>query len=185
MRKEVRIAGFGGQGIILAGIVIGKAAALYDDIHAVQTQSYGPEARGGASRTELVISDDEIDYPKVQSPDILIAMSHEALMAYLDDIKDGGILIIDPDMIVEEEVLPFVKEHNIKLYRAPATRTAAEKLGLKIVANIVMVGAITRITKIVSEEAARKSVAESVPKGTQDKNLAAFDAGAALADGEV
>ena len=106
-------------------------------------------------------------------------------MAYLDDIKDGGILIIDPDMIVEEEVLPFVKEHNIKLYRAPATRTAAEKLGLKIVANIVMVGAITRITKIVSEEAARKSVAESVPKGTQDKNLAAFDAGAALADGEV
>ncbi len=185
MRKEVRIAGFGGQGIILAGIVIGKAAALHDGIHAVQTQSYGPEARGGASRTELVISDDEIDYPKVQSPDILIAMSHEALMAYLDDLKDGGILIIDPDMIVEEEVLPFVKEHNIKLYRAPATRTAAEKLGLKIVANIVMVGAITRITNIVSEESARKSVAESVPPGTQDKNLAAFDAGVALADGEV
>ncbi len=185
MRKDIRIAGFGGQGIILAGIVIGKAAALHDDMFAVQTQSYGPEARGGASKTEVVISDEEIDYPKIENPDILVAMSHEALMAYLDDLKDGGILIIDPDMIPEEDVLPFVKEHNIKLYKAPATRTADEKIGLKIVANIVMIGAITRITKVVSEDSARKAVAESVPPGTEDKNLAAFEAGAALADGGV
>ena len=147
MRKDIRIAGFGGQGIILAGIVIGKAAALYDGIYAVQTQSYGPEARGGASKTEVVISDDEVDYPKVQNPDIFIAMSHPALMAYLDDLKDGGILIVDPDLISLEEVIPFVKEHKIKLYKAPASRTAAEKIGLKVVANIVMVGAITRITQ--------------------------------------
>lgn len=183
LRKEIRIAGFGGQGIILAGIVIGKAAALYDDLYAVQTQSYGPEARGGASRTELVISDEEIDYPKVQRPDILIAMSHEALMTYRNDMKDGATLIIDPDMVVEEEIVPFVREHNIKLYKAPATRTADEKFGLRIVANIVMVGAITKITGIVSEEAARKSVAESVPPKMKDKNLAAFDAGAALNGG--
>lgn len=181
MRTDIRIAGFGGQGIILAGIVIGKAAALHDDLFAVQTQSYGPEARGGASKTEVVISDQEIDYPKVQNPDIFVAMSHEALVAYLDDLKDGGTLIVDPDMITEEEVLPFVKEHNIKLYKAPVTRTAEEKIGLRIVANIVMIGAITRITGVISEEAARKAVAESVPPGTEDKNLSAYDAGAALA----
>src|SRR5574344_423285 len=99
MRTEIRIAGFGGQGVIMAGIIVGKAAALYDNINAVQTQSYGPEARGGASKTEVVISDDEIYYPKVQEPDILVAMSHTALIKYLDDLKDNGILIIDLDMV--------------------------------------------------------------------------------------
>jgi 2-oxoglutarate ferredoxin oxidoreductase subunit gamma len=182
MRTDIRIAGFGGQGIILAGIVIGKAAALHDGIHAVQTQSYGPEARGGASRTEVVVSDEEVDYPKVQNPDIFVAMSHAALMAYLDDLKEGGILIVDPDMISEEEVMPFVRKHNIRLYKAPATRTAAEEIGIKIVANIVMIGAITRITKVVSEEAARAAIAESVPPGTEKKNLSAFEAGLKLAN---
>lgn len=177
MRKEIRIAGFGGQGIILAGIVIGKAAALYDGLYAVQTQSYGPEARGGASRTELVLSDEEIDFPKVQSPDILVAMSHEALIKYLDDLKDGGTLIVDPDLILEAEILPFVEEHNINLYRAPATRTAQEEIGLGIVANIVMIGAITGITKVITEDAARKAVADSVPPGTEKKNFSAFEAG--------
>jgi 2-oxoglutarate ferredoxin oxidoreductase subunit gamma len=182
MRKDIRIAGFGGQGIILAGIVIGKAAALHDGLYAVQTQSYGPEARGGASKTEVVVSDNEVDYPKVQNPDIFVAMSHTALVAYLVDLKDGGILIVDPDVILEEEVIPFVKKHNIKLYKAPATRTAADEIGLKIVANIVMIGAITRITKVVSEEAARAAIAESVPPGTEEKNLAAYDEGLKLAD---
>jgi 2-oxoglutarate ferredoxin oxidoreductase subunit gamma len=180
LRKNIRIAGFGGQGIILAGIVIGKAASLYDNIFAVQTQSYGPEARGGASKTEVVISDSEIDYPKVQKPDIFIAMSNEALMAYLNDLKEGGILIVDPDMIKEEDILPFIQKHNINYYKAPVTRTATEKIGLNIVANIVMVGAITKITKVVSEEAARKAVAASVPPGTEEKNIAAFEAGMEL-----
>jgi len=100
----------------------------------------------------------------------------------LDDLKDGGILIVDPDLISEEEVMPFVQKHNIKLYKAPATRTAADEIGLKIVANIVMIGAITRITKVVSEEAARAAIAESVPPGTEEKNLAAYDEGLKLAD---
>ncbi len=182
MRKDIRIAGFGGQGIILAGIVIGKAAALHDNIFAVQTQSYGPEARGGASRTEVVVSDEDVDYPKVQSPDIFVAMSHTALIAYLDDLKDGGTLIVDPDMISMDEIMPFVKEHNIQLYTAPATKTAAEEIGIRIVANIVMIGAIVEITKVVTEEAARAAIAESVPPGTEDKNLAAFDAGVKLAN---
>jgi len=185
MRKEVRIAGFGGQGIILAGIVIGKAAALYDGLQAVQTQSYGPEARGGASRTELVISDEEIDYPKVHHPDIFVAMSHEALLAYLEGLKPGGILIIDPDMVIEDEISSFITEHDIQVYHAPATRTADEKVGLRIVANIVMIGAITGFTGVISEEAARKAIAASVPPGTEAKNLSAFEAGMELSREEV
>lgn len=181
LRKDIRIAGFGGQGIILAGIVIGKAGALYDGKYAVQTQSYGPEARGGASRTEVVISDNEIDYPKVQNPDIFVAMSHEALMAYLEGLKDGGTLIIDPDLIMEDEIKSFVEKHNITVYRAPATRTADEKIGLRIVANIVMIGAITGFTNVVSVEAARKAIEASVPPGTEAKNLSAFEAGLELA----
>ncbi len=177
LRKELRIAGFGGQGVILAGIVIGKAAALYDGLYAVQTQSYGPEARGGASRTELVISDEEIDYPKVHNPDIFVAMSHEALITYLDGLKPEGILIIDPDLVEESKIDSFVKEHNIKVFHAPATKTADEKVGLRIVANIVMIGAITGFTKVISEDAAREAIVASVPPGTEEKNLKAFEAG--------
>ena len=180
MRKEVRIAGFGGQGVILAGIIIGKAASLFDGINAVQTQSYGPEARGGASRTEIVISDDEIGYPKVSNPDILVAMSHEATLKYHGDLKDEGTLIIDPDMVHEEEIEDFVKEHKIKVYHARATKTAEEEVGLRIVANIVMIGVITNITKIISTKAAKDSILGSVPKGTEDKNIKAFEAGYAL-----
>ena len=173
MRTEVRIAGFGGQGVIMAGVIIGKAASLFDNKNAV-------EARGGASRTEVVIDDDEIDYPKVTSPDILVAMSHEALIKYMGDLKDEGVLIIDPDMIVEEEIVDFVKEHKIKLYRAPATKTATDDVGLRIVANIVMIGAIVKVTEIVSVDAAKQAILDSVPKGTEDKNIQAFEAGYAL-----
>ncbi len=183
MRKDIRIAGFGGQGIILAGIVIGRAASIHDDLFAVQTQSYGPEARGGASRTEVIIGDGEIDYPKVQHPDILVAMSHEALITYLDDLKDGGTLIVDPDMIKEEEILPFIKDHNIKYFKAPVTRTAEEVIKLKIVANIVMIGAITKATNVISEKAAREAISESVPPGTEAKNISAFEAGLGLIKG--
>jgi 2-oxoglutarate ferredoxin oxidoreductase subunit gamma len=180
MRKEVRIAGFGGQGVILAGIIIGRAASIYDGLNAVQTQSYGPEARGGASRTEIVISDEKIGYPKVTSPDILVAMSHEALIKYLDDLKDEGTLILDPDLVHEEDVADFVKEHKIKVYHARATKTATEDIGLVIVANIVMIGAITNITEVVSLDAAKEAIAVSVPKGTEEKNIKAFEAGYAL-----
>lgn len=180
MRTEIRIAGFGGQGVILAGIIVGKAASLFDGINAVQTQSYGPEARGGASKTEVVICDDEIHYPKVISPDILVAMSHEALIAYLDDLKNGGMLIIDPDMIDESEIESFVKEHNIKVYKARVTKTAEKDIGLRIVANIVMVGAIARFTEVISHDAAKEAILDSVPPGTEKKNIQAFEAGYAM-----
>ena len=177
MRTEIRIGGFGGQGVIMTGIVIGKAASLYDGNHAVQTQSYGPEARGGASKSEVVISDEPIEFPEVQAPDIFIAMSHTALMKYKDDSKEGGILIIDPDLVNEEEITGFVDEKKIKLFRAPATRTATEVIGLRLVANIVILGAIVKAADIVSVESAKKAILESVPKGTEEKNIQAFEEG--------
>ncbi|WP_461462529.1 2-oxoacid:ferredoxin oxidoreductase subunit gamma [Methanobrevibacter sp.] len=177
MRKEIRFGGFGGQGIILAGIIIGKAASLFDNFEAVQTQSYGPEARGGASKCEVVISDGEIDYPKVENPDVFVALSHEALIKYLEDLKKKGILIVDPDMVDLDEIQDFIDKREIKVYEAPVTRTAVNVIGLKIVANIVMIGAIVKATGVVSEDAARKAILDSVPKGTEKKNIQAFEAG--------
>ena len=182
MRTEIRICGFGGQGIILAGIILGKSACLFDGKEAVQTQSYGPEARGGASKCEVVISDTKVDYPKVQSPDILVAMSNEALIKYIVDLKDNGTLIVDPGTTDVEDVRDFIDEHNINVYEAPATKTATDEIGLKIVANIVMVGAITKITEVISKEAAMKAIEASVPKGTEEKNISAFEAGYALVE---
>ena len=180
MRTEIRIGGFGGQGVILAGIILGKAASLFDQKEAVQTQSYGPEARGGASKCEVVVSDGTVDYPKVQAPDILVAMSHEALVKYIVDLKDNGTLIVDPGTTFVEDVQDYIDEHSIKVYEAPATQTAVDEIGLKIVANIVMVGAITKITGVISKEAAIKAIEDSVPAGTEEKNIAAFEAGYAL-----
>ena len=177
MRTEIRIGGFGGQGVILAGIIVGKAASIFDKNEAVQTQSYGPEARGGASKCEVVVSDSKIDYPKVQSPDILVAMSNEALIKYIVDLKDEGTLIIDPDTTDVEDVLDFIDQHNIKVYEASATKTANDEIGLKIVANIVMVGAITKITGVISQNAAIEAIKDSVPAGTEEKNINAFEAG--------
>ena len=182
MRTEIRICGFGGQGIILAGIILGKAASLFDKNEAVQTQSYGPEARGGASKCEVVIDNKLIEYPKVQNLDVLVAMSNEALIKYIDDLKEEGTLIVDPGTTDINEVSDFIKEHNIKVYETPATMTAIEEIGIKIVANIVMVGAITKITKVISKQAAIKAIEDSVPKGTEKKNIQAFEVGYALVE---
>ena len=177
MRKDIRIAGFGGQGVLLCGIIIAKAASLFDHNYAVQTQSYGPEARGGASRTEIVISDEQIDYPKVDNPEIFVAMSHEALIKYIDDIKENAMLIIDPDLVYEDEIQDIIQEKNLKYYKSPATQTAEEKVGRKIVANIVMLGSFVKATGLISEEAAKKAILDSVPQGTEELNLKAFEEG--------
>ena len=182
MRTEIRICGFGGQGIILAGIILGKAASLFDENEAVQTQSYGPEARGGASKCEVVIDNKLIEYPKVQNLDVLVAMSTEALLKYVEDLKQERTLIVDPGTVDISDVQEFLDSHNIKVYEAPATMTAIEKIGLKIVANIVMVGAITKITKVISKEAVIKAIEDSVPKGTEKKNVEAFEEGFALVE---
>ena len=177
MRTEIRICGFGGQGIILAGIILGKAASLFDNNEAVQTQSYGPEARGGVSKCEVVIDNKLIEYPKVQNLDILIAMSNEALIKYIVDLKDEGTLIVDPGTTDINDVKEFIDNHNIKVYEAPATMTAINEIGLKIVANIVMVGAITKVSNVISKQAVIEAIKDSVPKGTEEKNVSAFEVG--------
>lgn len=177
MRKDLRIAGFGGQGVLMCGIVIAKAASLYDKNYAVQTQSYGPEARGGASRTEVVVSDEEIDYPKVDNPQIFVAMSHEALLKYIDDIQEGAILLIDPDLVYLDQIKDIIEDKKLQVYTSRATETAEKVMGKKIVANIVMLGSFVEATKLISTEAAKQSILDSVPPGTEELNLKAFEEG--------
>lgn len=171
MYKEIRFAGFGGQGIIKSGIITAAAACLYCGKNAVQTQSYGPESRGGACKSEVVISDDKIDFPKVVEPDVLVVMSQHAYNEYAEDVKEGGMIIMDPDMIPNEKELK-----GVKVYRVPATKIA-EELGRKIVANIVMLGAFVAITNLLDKEAVKNSVKANVPKGTEELNLTAFEKG--------
>jgi 2-oxoglutarate ferredoxin oxidoreductase subunit gamma len=171
VRVEVRFAGFGGQGIIKSGIIVAAAASIHADKNAVQTQSYGPESRGGACKSEVVISEEEIDFPKVVEPDVLVVMSQHAYNDYAEDVKSGGTVILDPGMIPREKNLK-----NLEVYRVPATKIA-EQLGRKIVANIVMLGAFTAITELLDEKALKESIKENIPKGTEELNLAAFEKG--------
>ena len=175
-KTEIKVTGLGGQGVVLAGIIIGRAASLHDGKHATQTQSYGPEARGGAARSEVVISDEPIDYPEVEEADILVAMSQEALNRQLGSLKDGGVLLVDADLVTDTP-----EGKRAVLYRIPATRVASEELGRRIVANMVMLGATVGVTSVVSEKALKAAVRESVPPGTEDLNIRALERGLALA----
>ena len=169
MRKEIRFAGFGGQGIILAGHIAGKAAAVYDGKEAVFTQSYGPEARGGASAAEVAVDDQFIDYPLISRPDVTAILSQEAYEKYIGEIREGSIVILEEDLVDSP-----LKGKNI--YRVPCTRLA-EDLGRKIVANIVMLGAFTAAAGLISKEAMLESVRTTVPPKTIDLNVKAFEAG--------
>jgi 2-oxoglutarate ferredoxin oxidoreductase subunit gamma len=169
MKKDIRICGFGGQGVILAGFIIGKAASVFENYNAVQSQSYGPEARGGAARSEVIISDEKIGYPRPVGVDCLVAMSQESFDTYRDDIRDDAVIILDPDL---------VKRHDIgrKLYKVNALKIA-EELGNKIVTNIVMVGAFASIYGLLKPEAVKESVIDSVPKRFTELNVKAFERG--------
>ncbi len=169
-RFEVRIAGFGGQGVVTAGYVLGQSACLFDAKNATMTQSYGPEARGGACRSEVVISDEAIDFPKLIKPDVLVAMSQEAYLLYDDDVKDGGTIILDEDLVSLKE-----KKKGIKYFKVPANRTA-EQLGNRIIANVVMLGAIVALTKVLSVEAMKKAVEARWPRYSE-LNLKALEKG--------
>ncbi len=171
VKREIRLAGFGGQGIILAGHILGKAASIYERKNAVFTQSYGPEARGGSCSADVVVSDGPIHYPKVSLPDVLVVMSQGALETYGGNIKEGGLLVIDEDLVVLAETPPYVV-----LRKIPATRIA-EGMGRRIVANIVMLGGLTAVASLVSYEAMKDSVLSSIPPGTEEFNLTAFNNG--------
>ena len=169
---QVKICGFGGQGIVLAGYILGKAATIYDKKHATMTQSYGPESRGGACSAQLIISDTEIDFPEVLVPDIMVIMSKEAYEKYVADLRAGGILIYDTDLVENNNALPA----STKVHSIPATRLA-EELGKKIVSNIIMLGYFTAITKIVGAKSMEEAIRTSIPKGTEELNLRAFQKG--------
>jgi 2-oxoglutarate ferredoxin oxidoreductase subunit gamma len=169
-RTEIRITGFGGQGVVLSGYVIGRACAVNAGQHATMIQSFGPEARGSACSATLAVSDTEVLYPYIQRPDVFVVMSAEGYEKYSEELKDKGVLIYEKDL-----VHPAFKEGQAA-YGVPSTRIA-ESLGRAIVQNIVMLGFFAAVTEIVPRDAMRKAVKDSVPAGTEELNLKAFDAG--------
>lgn len=169
---EIKIGGLGGQGVILAAMIVGRGAAIYDGKHATLTQAFGPEARGSACSAQVIVSDEPIEYPYVTQPGILTVLSQEACNRFAPQLAAGGTLIYEADLVKPDPKLP----KTIKQFSIPATRVA-EKLKRPMVVNIVMVGFFAAVTKVVDTAAMRKSVEASVPPGTEALNLKAFDLG--------
>jgi 2-oxoglutarate ferredoxin oxidoreductase subunit gamma len=168
-RYEIRLSGSGGQGLILAGIILAEAAGVYDGKYVAQTQSYGPEARGGASKAEVVISDEEIDYPMATRPDLLLAMNQSSCDAYYYDMKPEGMLVVDSTFVTNTP--------TTKAIRIPFTQLARKELGREMVANIVALGALATLTSMVSPQALETAVLARVPPGTEDLNRRALQLG--------
>jgi len=171
---EIRIAGFGGQGVILSAMIIGKAASIFEAGYATLTQSFGPEARGGAYSAQVILSPNPILYPYVANPDILVVMSQEAYTRFTPDLKPGGMLIVEESMVRISD-LPS----GIRVFGVPATMLA-EELGKRMVLNVVMVGFFAAVANLLSHDALRDAVADSVPPAMKDLNLKAFDKGFAF-----
>lgn len=170
---EISLSGTGGQGLILAGIILAEAAIL-DGKQAIQTQSYGPEARGGASKAEVIISEEAIDYPKVLAPDILLVMSQEACNKYAGILKKNGKMLADSTLVKE------ISGREAEVIDLPITRTAREELGNAMFANIIALGVLVAATGAVSEESLTKAVLARVPRGTEEKNQKALALGKQL-----
>lgn len=172
-RYEIRLGGSGGQGIILMGIILAEAIGIYDGKWVAQTQSYGPEARGGSSKSEVIVSDEEIDYPKAMRPDLLLAMNQKSCDEFYPDLKPDGILIVDSTFVTQ---VP-----TPRAYQIPFTRMAREKFKREVVANIIALGALSQLSPIVSAKAIEEAVLKRVPKGTEKLNREALRAGIAAA----
>jgi 2-oxoglutarate ferredoxin oxidoreductase subunit gamma len=176
-RYEIRLSGAGGQGLILVGKVLAEAAAIYDGLNATQSQSYGPEARGGASRSEVIIADGDIDYPKAEDIDLMLALTQEACDKYIADLKPGGLLLVDSQMVTK------IPAGNFRVVALPIIQSAVERLGKFVVSNIIALGVIYKLSGIVSEDAVKHAIRARVPKGTEELNLQAFRTGVELAEG--
>jgi 2-oxoglutarate ferredoxin oxidoreductase subunit gamma len=172
-RYEIRLGGSGGQGIILMGIILAEAIGIYNGKFVAQTQSYGPEARGGSSKSEVIVSSGEIDYPKAMKPDLLLVMNQKSCDEFYPDLKPEGILIVDSTFVTQ---VP-----TPKAYRIPFTRIAREKFRREVVANIIALGALSQLTPIVTPKAIESAVLARVPKGTEKLNRDALKAGMAAA----
>ena len=168
---EIRIAGFGGQGVMLAANIIGRAACIHAGGYATMTQNYGPEARGGASSSQLVLSDEPILYPYTTAPGVLVVLSQEAASRFVPEMSPAGMLLIEEDLVRLTD-LPG----EVKVFSIPATRLA-EELGKKIVMNVIAVGFFAAKTNLLAKEAFRWAIEDSVPKAHLELNLRAFDAG--------
>jgi 2-oxoglutarate ferredoxin oxidoreductase subunit gamma len=171
MSWQIRFSGFGGQGIVRCALITGKAMALYDDKYATMTQSFGPEARGGACSSQLVVSKDRVLFPYVTTPEILVALSQEAYDKYEPELKDQGILIVESDLVKAK-----ADSSRVNLRPIPATRMG-EELGNRLFANLVVIGFFSAVTKLVSPEAVKKALPELVPERFLKVNIKAFDAG--------
>jgi 2-oxoglutarate ferredoxin oxidoreductase subunit gamma len=171
MRREIRIAGFGGQGVITIGVLLAKALGQFGEAAVAQTQSYGPEARGGACKTDVVFSDVEIDYIKPLALDCMAVMSQPALDSYASGLPDGGLLLADATLVGD------IPARFTTVWKIPATALAEEKLGMRVAANVIMFGALAKATGWVEEEQCRKALADTFPEKILAKNYAAFDLG--------
>lgn len=168
-RYEIRLSGSGGQGLILMGIILAEAIGIYDGKYVAQTQSYGPEARGGSSKSEVIVSDEEIDYPKAMELDLLLAMNQKSCDDFYPDLKPEGLLIVDSTFVTQVS--------TSKAFQIPFTRIAREKFKREVVANIIALGVLTQLTSIVSAKAIESAVLARVPKGTEKLNRDALRAG--------
>ncbi len=171
-QKEIRLSGSGGQGLILAGIILAEGAIL-DGNNAVQSQSYGPEARGGASKAEVIISNDKINYPEVIKCDVLLSLTQVACDKYVAGLKSGGILIVDSSVKKPER-------EDIEIYKVPIINMAKEKVGSSIVANIIALGVLNKVTNVVTMESLKKAILNRVPASTKELNEKAFNIGKSL-----
>ncbi len=172
-RYEIRLSGSGGQGLILMGIILAEAVGIYDGKFVAQTQNYGPEARGGSSKSEVIVSDEEIDYPKAMQLDPLLAMNQKSCEEFYPDLKPEGLLIVDSTFV---DQVP-----TSKAFQIPFTRIAREKFKREVVANIIALGALTQLSPIISSKAVESAVLARVPKGTEKLNRDALKAGIAAA----
>ena len=172
-RFELRLSGSGGQGMILGSVIMSEAVGIMDQRNVVQTQSYGPEARGGASKADVVISPNEIFYPKAMKLDLLLAMTQESMDKYYQDLKPGGTLVIDNVLVTDVPTDDY--------YGLPFTRLAKEQAGHIMVANVIALAAIAEITGLVTRDALEKAVLARAPRGTEEKNRKAIEIGFAEA----
>ena len=170
-KTEIRFTGFGGQGIIRCALITGKALAIFDEQYATMTQAFGPEARGSACASQLIVSDERVLYPYITTPDVLVSMSQEAYDRYEPELGNTGTLIIDTDLVKPRPV-----RGKIRVFSVPSTRFA-EELGNRVFANLVMLGFFTAITKVVTSEAMKKALPGLVPDRFLDRNIDAFDKG--------
>jgi 2-oxoglutarate ferredoxin oxidoreductase subunit gamma len=170
-QTDLTIAGVGGQGSILAGVILGSAAVTFDGKYATQTQAYSSELRGGFAAAWVIISDDPVEFPRVTHPDILVAQAQDSINRFGEVLKPDGILIADSDMV--HEIPPQVKH----LYKIPATTIARNEIKIGVVANMIMLGALCEITGVVSRQALEQAIAASVPRGKEQINLEAFNLG--------